>query len=502
MHQNNSGAVLPRPVSGGLSANWKRIGLPLAALALGAFGYTVYQSEIRPLAGYGDEDMSEIRRADPRALSGGDMTNFHRGYLPFEQEAPNLPWQLAAQFDRGDGLIERKFGFAGNYDVHVPKYGAGPLYNATSCATCHAGDGRAQPPKILADGSHSPMEGMFLRLSVPDGKGGWKAPDGYHGQLHDRGAPGVPAEGIGRVRYEEIGGQFADGERYTLLKPHYWVEQPAYGAIPADAIIEARVAPPIFGLGLLEAVAEKDILARANTPQPDGVSGKPNWVPHPETGKPTLGRFSLKANQVSLRTQTAGAAFDDMGISSPVFPRENCLPNQTACARAPSNTFPGQPELSEAELRDLTVYLELLSVPARRQLNDPQPLRGERLFSQAGCAACHAPTMQTGNDHPQRRLRKQIIHPYTDLLLHDMGPDLAGRPDHKASASEWRTPPLWGIGLTQKTNGHTRFLHDGRARNLQEAILWHGGEAATARNRYLKFSKAERDALLAFLNSL
>lgn len=493
---------MPRPCLGGLSGNWKRFGLPLALLATGVFGYSLYHSLLRPAFGYGDEDMSEIRKVDPRALSGGDMTNFHRSYLPFEQEAPNLPWQLAAQFDRGDGLIERKFGFAGNYGVHVPKYGAGPLYNATSCATCHVGDGRAQPPAISADGSHGLMEGMFLRLSVPDGKGGWRAPDGYHSQLHDRGAPGVPPEGIGQASYEEISGQFADGERYTLLKPHYRVEQPAYGPIPADAIIEARVAPPIFGLGLLEAVAEKDILARANTPQPDGISGRPNWVPDPESGRLRLGRFSLKANQVSLRAQTAGAAFDDMGLSSPVFPRENCLPNQTACARAPSNTFPGQPELSESELQDLTVYLELLSVPARRQLYDPLPLHGEKLFRDAGCANCHIPTMQTGNDHPQRRLRKQIIHPYTDLLLHDMGPALSGRADHQASASEWRTPPLWGIGLTQKANGHTRFLHDGRARNLQEAILWHGGEASVARARYLNFSKAERDALLAFLNSL
>ncbi|THF62678.1 di-heme oxidoreductase family protein [Pseudothauera rhizosphaerae] len=472
--------------------------LLLAGIAVGVFGWTLYRSAIHPLFGYGDEDMGWFRDADPRALAGGDLTSFHKGWLPFEQEAPNLPWQLSAQFDRGDGLFERKFGFPAGFPERIPKYGAGPHYNATSCDTCHVNDGRARPPAS----EDEPMTGMFLRMSVPDGQGGWKAPDGYHGQLRDRGAPGVRPEGIGRVRYEEIPGSFADGEPYTLLKPHYRVEAPGYGPLPDDLILEARVAPPVHGMGLLEAIAERDILAYAASEKPDGVKGKPNWLTDPETGRRVMGRFSLKANQPSLRVQSAGASFDDMGVTSPVFPREGCLPNQDDCLAAPSNTFPGEPELSEEELTDLAVYLQLLAVPARRNLDDPLATRGEALFAQAGCASCHVPTWQTGDDHPQRRLRGQTIHPYTDLLLHDMGPGLAGRPDHEATATEWRTPPLWGIGLTELTNGHTRFLHDGRARNLEEAILWHGGEAEAAQQRYRHLSKEERQALLRFLESI
>lgn len=477
-----------------------KLGLTGLALSLSALSYAAYKSYLQPLTGYGDEGMSEITQADPRALSGGDLTNFHKGVLPFEQEAPNLPWRLLQQFDRGDGLFEIKFSPALPSRHRFDVDGVGPLFNETSCAACHVSDGRAAPPAKPGE----PMLGMFLRMSTPNGQGGWRAPAGYHAQLHDRALDGVPVEGIGRVKYEEAAGRYPDGAPYRLAQPHYRIESPGYGPLNDPAmIVEARVAPPNHGLGLLEAISEQDILALALTQQRAGeVSGRPNRLTDPESGKPVIGRFSWKANAPSLRAQVAGAAFNDMGVTSPIHRQQNCEPNQTACRQARPGGSEAAPEMSEQQLQDLTTYLQLLSVPARRNLNDPQALRGETLFQQVNCVACHQSTWKTGQDHPLRRLRQQTIHPYTDLLLHDMGPALAGRPDGVATQSEWRTPPLWGIGLTQKSNGHTRFLHDGRARNLEEAILWHGGEADKAKQRFMALNKEDRAAVLQFLQSL
>lgn len=483
--------------------------VPVLGLAVLGLGGAWWKTEWAWRSGYGPDELTRVAKADPKELSGGDMTNFHKGFAPFEQPADNLPWQLEAIFEEGDGLFDK---------VYVPgdgmtsadlkggegmrRVGVGPLFNAAGCAQCHFRDGRVEKPYV----SGGPMVGMFLRASVPDGQGGWKAVPGYHTQLRDKAVDGVRPEALGHIDWVEEPGRFPDGEPYSLRRPVYRVSQAAYGALPADVVLEARSAPPVHGGGLLEAIDPRDLLALARAFEtqgdPDGVSGRPNWVRDPETGERVLGRFSLKANEPSLRAQAAAAAFNDMGVTSPLHREQLCLPHQRDCASAPHGGDARHPELSEAQLQSLTTYLQLLSVPARRDVNDPQVLRGEQLFRQARCTACHVETWTTGQSHPLRRLRGQTIHPYTDLLLHDMGPGLSGRPDHEASATEWRTAPLWGIGLTERSNHHLMLLHDQRARGFQEAVLWHGGEAEAAKQRFMQFSQSDRAALLRFLASL
>ncbi|MDR0578756.1 MAG: c-type cytochrome [Candidatus Accumulibacter sp.] len=487
----------------------RRLALYLAALALacGVLGFTWWKTQYAWRDGYGDGDMSHFAQADPRALSGGDMTVFHGGFEPFGQSPDNLPWQYEAIFEDGDGVFDKAFIPGDGKTASQVKNaggtrrrGLGPLYNARGCAECHFRDGRVERPYE----SGGEMLGMFLRLSAPDGKGGWKPPEGYHHQLHDRAIDGVPPEGRGHIDWEEVPGRFPDGEAYSLRKPRFRVTDLAHGELPAGTIIEARTAPPIHGGGLLEAIAESTLLgfAEAQKNDPDEVSGKPNYVTDPETGRRVLGRFSLKANEPSLRAQAAGASFNDMGVTSPIYRREGCLPHQKECLAAKHGGTPDEPELSAKQLEDLTVYMRLLAVPARRGLDDPAALKGEELFKEARCNVCHVDTVKTGGAHPIKRLRNQTIHPYSDLLLHDMGPGLAGRPDGEATAREWRTPPLWGIGLTGRSNHHTNFLHDQRARGLQEAILWHDGGAAKARDRFMAMSRGERAMLIRFLESL
>lgn len=286
----------------------------------------------------------------------------------------------------------------------------------------------------------------------------------------------------------------------------------AYGPLPEDTMYEMRLGPQVFGLGLLEAIPEETLLSWADPEDKndDGISGRVNRVWDLERGGKVIGRFSWKANSFDLRQQSAEAAFFDMGVNNPLFlyrhddqtdnhkSRQNCEPEQTACLQAKQeHDF----EMTPAQLVDVTAYMQTLAVVYRRDVNDPINLKGEALFNQAECSSCHKSNVKTGESEIAR-LENQVIHPYTDLLLHDMGEGLIGRPDFEATRTEWRTQPLWGIGLIEKVNGHTNFLHDGRARNIQEAILWHGGEAEKAKQAYMHYSKEEREALLKFLNSL
>lgn len=489
-----------------------RLGMMCAALvmSLGALLYQSYQSLWLPYSGYGDADMRYLQQELPESLSGGDLTHFHSGGMAFEQEAPNLSWGLSAAFDRGDGVFERAFTPSQTNNWRSDADGLGPLFNQTSCEACHQADGRSRPP---AD-ENEVIVGGLIRLSVP-GTGPYGeplAPAGYGAQISDQAIDGVPPEAQVRVRWLEETGQFPDGETYRLRRPSFIITDLAYGPLPANTQIEMRMAPPVFGLGLLEAIPEQTLLAWADPDDAngDGISGRPNYVWDLERGSKILGRFSWKANAFDVRQQSASAAFHDMGINNELFfyrhdeyaqrhkARQNCEPSQLACLNAyDSREF----ELRPDQLRDLTTYLQLLGVVYRRNMDNPTVQQGEQQFHLIGCANCHKSSVMTGQ-HEIARLEHQLIRPYTDLLLHDMGEGLAGRADFEASPREWRTAPLWGIGLTQTVNGHTNFLHDGRARNLQEAILWHGGEAEAAKNRYMQLPKAEREALLLFLNQL
>lgn len=430
-------------------------------------------------------------------FSGGQATIFNDTYYAFNKPIEGLKFENRITFETGDSLFNKSW-------VAAPasttaRDGLGPLYNARSCSGCHSRDGRGRPPQ-----QGEVATALLLRLSIP-GTTEHNAPKPhpvYGGQLGNKSIAGVHPEGKEVIKYSFIKGVFADGTPYELRKPHYSISNLKYGELSSEIMISPRVAPMIPGLGLLELVPEKTILGFADVEDnnQDGISGKPNYVWDVFYKKKRLGRFGWKANQPSLLQQNAGAFNGDIGITSPLFPNENHTQQQIADSKAFSG---GQPEISMENLQRVTFYTRHLGVPGRRNWKDPQVIKGKKLFSKAKCNLCHIPKMQTGYSKEFPKLSQQTIRPYTDLLLHDMGEDLADhRPDFEASGTEWRTPPLWGIGLVKKVNKHTFFLHDGRARNLQEAILWHGGEAKESTEIFKKFNKDERQYLLAFLDSL
>jgi CxxC motif-containing protein (DUF1111 family) len=449
----------------------------------------------------GPEDAAPLAPAladDSGALSGGEGTTFSVGKNAFTQPAENLPQARRSPFFTGNSLFNRNWSTAPASTTGTD--GLGPTFNARSCSTCHFKDGRGRPPL----GEDEAMTTMLLRLSIPgtDEHGGPNPEPTYGGQLNPLGVLGVPGEGDPRVVTELVQGEYDDGSVYELSVPSYEVRDLAFGELAEGTMISPRVAPQMIGLGLLQAIPEADLLARADPEDADndGISGRPNRVWDVASEQVVLGRFGWKANQPSLEQQNSGAFVGDIGITSPLFPEQNCTDAQSECVSAPSG---GEPELDQTRVDQVDYYSKYLAVPARRAHRDPEVTQGEALFGPLGCASCHTVTFRTGIVDGQPELSEQTIHPYTDLLLHDMGDGLAdGRPDYEANGNEWRTPPLWGIGLFQDVNGHTRYLHDGRARNLEEAVLWHGGEAADATAAFKALSRAERDALVTFLGSL
>jgi CxxC motif-containing protein (DUF1111 family) len=376
--------------------------------------------------------------------------------------------------------------------------GLGPLYNRLACISCHPHNGRGQPPER----EDERMLSMLVRLSVPghDAHGGPKPHPAYGGQLNEEGIPGVPGEGRAVLKWREVDTvTLAGGEKVSLRRPQIKFAELAYGSIKG-VLTSPRVGQQMVGMGLLDAVSAATLEGMAKEAKPDGVKGRVNRVWNPETQRIEVGRFGYKSNMPTLRAQSAGAFNGDLGVTSPLFPTENCEPAQTACRKAPNG---GSPELSAKSLDDVEFYLAHLELPTRRNGDDPAVKRGEVKFAEIGCVACHRPELKTDPKARFSRLAGQTIHPYTDLLIHDMGEGLADhRPDNRAGGRDWRTAPLWGLGLTGAVSEATFYLHDGRARTLSEAILWHGGEAKQARDRFVHLSKEEREALVAFLNSL
>ena len=432
--------------------------------------------------------------ASDKALSGGGATVFDAASTAFENPVPGLDPEQMARFLAGDAAFEAVF-------VSAPAEvngGLGPLFNQTSCVGCHGRDGRGRS----GFGEAAPFIGSALmRASLPGASSehpGAPAPvPGFGVQIGDRAIFGVTPEARVEVSYVEEKGRFADGETYILRHPIYDLVD-TYIDLPAGVLTSARMAPPAFGRGLLEAIHESEILALADPGDADGdgVSGRPNYVFDVEAGRTVLGRFGWKANNPTLRQQAAAAYREDLGVTTPYFPRESATGQQQADGIADDPELPGE------ILDDVVFYLATLAVPARRNTEDPLAQRGEELFARAGCATCHLPTLYTG-PHEVDALSNQTIHPYTDLLLHDMGDGLAdNRPDYEADGREWRTPPLWGIGLTATVNGVPAFLHDGRAATLMEAIMFHGGEGESAREAVREMSAGDRRALITFLASL
>ncbi len=425
-------------------------------------------------------------------LSGGDTTIFDQSSFAFDNPAPNLDDEGEARHIIGDNEFEQTFVTA----PAIVNSGLGPAFNNTSCAGCHPKDGRGEPPEA-GDISNT----FFLRLSIPgsDPETGGPLPvPGFGTQLFDQAVFGVQPEARVSTTYTEIDGQFGDGTPYKLRKPTFTIVDP-YTPLPEVYMTSPRVAPPVFARGLLEAISEKTMLdwADEDDADDDGISGRPNRVWDPVSQTTAIGRFGLKANASSILVQTAGAYHGDIGITNRIFPQES------TAGQLQDDGLSDDPELGEGILDDVVFYIQTLAAPARRNIDDPEVKQGQILFNLTGCTACHIPTVTTGELEGVPEVSNQVIHPYTDLLLHDMGEELAdGRPDFLATGREWKTPPLWGIGYTKVVNGHTFFLHDGRARNLTEAILWHGGEAENAKESFRKLSASDRNALIKFLESL
>lgn len=442
------------------------------------------------------------------ARSAGQATVKRQDRLAYSQPSANLSREQRLDFSVGNSFFRSPWVIAPSSTT--ARDGLGPLFNTNACQNCHIRDGRGHPPGPEALNAVS----MLVRLSIAPTTGqqallertGVIPEPTYGTQLQDMAIPGVPAEGKVRVEYSAVEVRFEDGLRVTLRKPQVQISQLGYGPLHPDTQISARIAPPMIGLGLLEAIPEAAILANvsAQAKQDDGVQGKANRVWDDTLGSTVLGRFGWKAGQPSLLQQNAHAFAGDMGLTSRIKPADDCTAAQTACLAATNGNEPdGSLEVSDNILRLVQFYTRHLGVPARRDVAAPQVLAGKNLFYQAGCQTCHVPQYTTASDADDPALASQIIRPYTDLLLHDMGPGLAdGRAEFQAGPSDWRTPPLWGIGLSETVSGHSQFLHDGRARNLLEAVLWHGGEAEPAKRHVLTFNAEQRDALLAFLNSL
>ncbi len=429
----------------------------------------------------------------------------------FSQPSANMDFAKELDFRIGNGLFRKNWVAAPASTLASD--GLGPLYNSRACQDCHLKDGRGHPPEA-GEKSNS----MLLRLSIPGGPSphGIKdylatLPDPTYGdQLQERAAPGQAAEGKMTITYADLPVTLSDGTVVTLQAPSYSVTDTAYGTLNPKIMLSPRVAPQMIGMGLLEAIPATDILALAdeNDANGDGISGRANMVWSVEHNAPMLGRFGLKAGTPTIRHQSAIALSTDMGLSSTLFsdPSGDCTANQPLCRTAPNGQEAGLRdgrEVDEQSLDLITYYSRNLAVPARRSFDASDVLAGKQVFYALGCASCHYPKFVTNRLENQPEQSFQLIWPYSDMLLHDMGEGLAdNRPEGRATGREWRTAPLWGIGMTQSVSGQASFLHDGRARTLTEAIVWHGGEAATSAAAMIALPKSDRDTLIAFLESL
>jgi len=458
---------------------------------------------------------SDFTKAEPfEALQGGAATSRKLvNQDAFSQFSANIGFEREADFKLGNGLF-RKLWVSSPSSTQASD-GLGPLFNARACQSCHLKDGRGHPPEGGEDATS-----MFFRLARAPANDEERAlvaarrvatfPDPvYGGQLQDRAVPGLKGEGRMTIDYVEDPVTLADGTVVSLRRPTYGVADLASGPLDASTTLSPRMTPPMIGLGLAEQIHPSDIIALTDPDDrdSDGISGRASLVRDPLSGELMLGRFGWKAQNASIRQQSADAFAGDIGISTPEVPHPygDCTAAQADCLAMPNGI---QERLGEAEapppvLDLVTFYSQNLAVPARRKVDDAAVLAGKQLFYASGCASCHVPKYVTQRDAPEKALAFQLIWPYSDFLLHDMGEGLAdGQAVGDTSGTEWRTPPLWGIGLTQTVSGHTFFLHDGRARNMTEAILWHGGEAIGARNRFSELPASDRQALLTFLESL
>ncbi|WP_345417617.1 di-heme oxidoredictase family protein [Halioxenophilus aromaticivorans] len=435
----------------------------------------------------------------PAQLGGDNSVNVQSSNA-FSLPSAAMPLTQKINFSVGNSFFRNAWVIAPASTA--ARDGLGPLFNTNGCQNCHIKDGRGHLPQNDDDNAVS----MLVRLSVagePE-----SASDGaighpvYGGQLQDFAIPGHQPEAKIGFDYEFQTVTLTGGEQVELRKPILRLSDFSDEPITDATLTSVRIAPPVIGLGYLEALSDSQILAQADPSDEnkDGISGKAAQVWDVAQATLTLGRFGWKAEQPSLKQQNAAAFAGDMGLTSPLSEIDDCTAAQAKCLEAANG---GSPEVSDKILNLVTFYTSNLAVPARRSIDDPAVQTGEVLFQTIGCASCHTPKWQVGEVADMPWLGNQTIYPFTDMLLHDMGEGLSdGRKVFNAEGQEWRTQPLWGIGLTATINNEFGYLHDGRARTLQEAIIWHGGEAKASRDEFKALSAAERAQLMAFLNSL
>lgn len=480
--------------------------------------------------------MKQLVTFDPQEIKQGGDT----GISIISSESYSMPSSNLTASRKGDFFVGNAF-FKQPWVVAPAstdsRDGLGALFNVAACQSCHVKDGRGHAPMTANDDADS----LLIRLAMPATTDEQRQQlqhsliekvvhPNYGGQLQDRGIQGVPAEARIKIQWTDKPVTFADGHVETLRAPTFHLTNPGYGAFDETMMVSPRIALPMIGLGLLDQIPDADIKKQAvinrkaahkkSDNSGNLIRGKFNVAMDPQTGKVGLGRFGWKAGQTKLLTQNQSAFNEDMGLTSSIRPHESCMPTQTACLKATTGADEqgnGNPavEVSDDVAKFVEFYTRNLAVPHRRNADDKQVLAGKQRFYDMGCQSCHTPRYQlpkTKDNHLEQH--GQIIYPYTDLLLHDMGDDLADRTiagklppkdaqvEFLANSYEWRTPALWGIGLAQTVDPQATFLHDGRARTLMEAVLWHGGEAARQRDQVLKLDKQGRAELNAFLKSL
>lgn len=415
---------------------------------------------------------------------GGNNTVVDVSPSAFSHQNPSIGGDDELQFFVGNSLFNKNWVMAPASTT--ARDGLGPIFNARSCASCHFKDGRGRAPE-----AGELATGYLLRLSIA-GSNGTMPHQSYSGQFQDQGNLGIKPEVSIAINYTEMPGSYPDGENYTLRKPNIVLSNFKFESLGSETEISPRIAPQMIGLGLLEDLPEPQILAweDVNDADNDGISGKANYVTDIETGQLALGRFGWKSNSPNIKQQVAEAFSGDMGLTSPLKPNEDCT--SPDCKEQPSG---GSPEVDTDALAQVALYSRSLAVPQQRNFANVDVKKGYNTFVNLGCGACHKSNVALNNG--------LVISPFTDLLLHDMGDELAdNRPDRLATGKEWRTAPLWGLGLIQTVNGHQQLLHDGRARNIEEAILWHGGEAEKSKKAFKELSKTDRLNLIKFLESI
>lgn len=471
---------------------------------------------------------SQLITFDPQEIKqGGDTGIAITSSESYSKPSSNITASRKGNFFIGNAFFKQPWVVAPSSTDS--RDGLGALFNVAACQSCHIKDGRGHAPLNAEDDADSLLIRLAMPASTEQQRMALKNSEVekvihpvYGGQLQDRGVQGVPAEAKVAVSWTEVPVTFNDGHVVNLRRPNFQLKNPGYGPFDPELMVSPRVALPMIGLGLLEYIPDAAIKGQADSKDEDkdGISGKYNWVIDPETGERSLGRFGWKAGQTRLITQNMSAFNEDMGLTSRIRPVESCTKNQPQCLNAPTGADDqgdGKPpvEVSDQVAKFVEFYTQNLAVPNRRNADDKIVLAGKKRFYDIGCQSCHTPRYQLPqgkNDHLEQQ--GQIIYPYTDLLLHDMGDNLADRTiagklpakndqvEFLATSYEWRTPALWGIGLAQTVDSQATFLHDGRARTLMEAVLWHGGEAESQKQQVLQLDKQGRAELEAFLNSL